>query len=95
VSPRFASVGPVLEAGPVTSVLIAAIRERHPEADIQDRGSYLRVLVPQRCVLARAAVERLLGRGFQLPGDLELVMPAFKGDFSVTDDEAVWEVSPT
>jgi hypothetical protein len=85
----------VLEAGPVGSVLAAAIRERHPDAEIEDRGSYLRVLVPRRCVLAREAVERLLGRDFRLPGDLELVMPAFKGDFSVSDDEAVWEVGPT
>jgi toluene monooxygenase system ferredoxin subunit len=82
VEDGWVAVGPVLEAGPVGSVLAAAIRERHPDAEIEDRGSYLRVLVPRRCVLAREAVERLLGRDFRLPGDLEL-------------DEAVWEVGPT
>lgn len=95
MSQRFASVGPVLAAGPIASALAAAIRERHPDAQIEDHGSYLRVLVPRRCVLARAAVERLLGRDFRLPGDLELVMPAFKGEFFVSDDEAVWEAGPT
>jgi len=87
-------VGPVLEAGEVASALIAAIREHNPEVEIQDRGAYLRVLVRGRCVLSRQAVERLLGRGFRLPGDLELVMPSFKGAFSVSEEEAVWETGP-
>jgi toluene monooxygenase system protein D len=85
-------VGPVLEAGPLASVLIAAIREQNGEVEVQDRGAYFRVLVPQRCVLSRAAIERRLGRAFRLPGDLELVMPSFKGAFSVDEDLAVWEV---
>jgi hypothetical protein len=85
-------VGPVLEAGPLASVLIAVIREQNGDVEVQDRGSYFRVLVPRRCVLPRAAIERRLGRAFRLPGDLELVMPAFKGAFSVDEDAAVWEV---
>ena len=42
-------VGPVLEAGEVASALIAAIREGNRDVEIVDRGSYLRVLCPQRC----------------------------------------------
>jgi hypothetical protein len=86
-------VGPVLEAGEVASALIAAIREHNREVEVQDRGAYFRVLARGRCVLPRQVVERLLGRAFRLPGDLELVMPSFKGTFSVSEDEAVWEAA--
>ena len=91
MSVRAECVGPVLEAGPLASVLIAAIREQNGEVEVLDRGAYFRVLVPKRCVLSRAAVERRLGRTFRLPGDLELVMPSFKGAFSVDEDLAIWE----
>ena len=95
MSAREPCVGPVLEAGPIASVLIAAIREQNREVEVQDRGAYFRVLVPLRCVLSRAAIERRLGRTFRLPGDLELVMPSFKGAFSVDEDRAIWEVRRT
>jgi hypothetical protein len=85
-------VGPVLEAGEVGNAIVAAIRSFQPDVLVQDRGSYLRVLAPGRCRVTRIAIEGALGRGFRLPGDLELVMPSFKGAFRVNDDEAVWEV---
>ena len=85
-------VGPVLEGdGQVVEAIIAAIREAHPDARVLDRGGYLRVLVPHRCVVRRAAVERALGRPFRLPGDLELVMPSFKGAIDVSQDQVIWE----
>ncbi len=89
---RVERVGPVLEAGPIASVLIAAIREQNGQVEVQDRGAYFRVLVPLRCVLAREAIERRLGRAFRMPGDLELVMPSFKGVFTVDEDLAIWEL---
>jgi toluene monooxygenase system protein D len=58
---------------------------------VQDRGSYVRVLVPGRCRVTRESIEAALGRPFALPADLELVMPSFMGAFTVTDDEAVWD----
>jgi toluene monooxygenase system protein D len=85
-----ARVGPVLEAGEGTLAIIAAIRQQNRDVVVHDRGSYLRVLVPGRCVVTRQAVERALGRPFRLPGDLELLMPSFKGVFSVSEEEAVW-----
>jgi hypothetical protein len=42
-------------------------------------------------VLDRSAVERHAGVAFRLPGDLEAIMPSFKGRLRLTDDEAVWE----
>jgi hypothetical protein len=84
------AVGPVLESNEVARAIIAAIRETHADVEVHDRGAYLRVLVPGRCAVQRAAIERLLGRPFALPADLELVMPSFKGTITISDDEVVW-----
>ena len=83
-------VGPVLEAGEVAEAIVAAIREANPGVSIQNRGSYVRVTAAGRCVLERRAVERILGRPFRLPGDLEQLMPAFSGKISFTGEEVVW-----
>lgn len=83
-------VGPVLEASDGGRAVIEAIRADNTGVVVLDRGAYLRVLVPHRCVVRRAAIERALGRPFAFPGDLELVMPAFQGNLTITDDEVVW-----
>ena len=87
------AVGPVLESGDVALALLAALRERNAGLQVLDRGAYLRVSVPGRCVLRREDVERSLGRPFRLPGDLEMVMPSFAGRIRVDDDEVVWELT--
>ena len=84
-------VGPVLLAGPAADSVIAAIRELNARVEIVDRGSYLRVLCPCRCRVTRAALERHRGGPFQLPVDLELVMPSFKGRLSMSEEEACWD----
>jgi toluene monooxygenase system ferredoxin subunit len=86
-------VGPVLQAGALGAAIVEAIRALNPGARVVDRGAYLRVLCPGRCVVSRAAIEHRTGAPFRLPGDLELVMSSFKGRFSVDDDEARWELS--
>jgi hypothetical protein len=83
-------VGPVLEAGEVARAIIDAIQASCPGARVVDRGSYWRVLVAGRCRVTRAAIEACLGRTFVLPGDLERVMPSFKGKLLVSDDEVSW-----
>jgi MmoB/DmpM family len=83
-------VGPVLQAGAVADAVIAAIKQLNGAVVVFDRGAYQRVLVPGRCVVTRAAVEAHLGRSVCFPGDLEKVMPAFQGSFSVSEVEAVW-----
>ena len=83
-------VGPVLSAGAVTDAIVAAIRDLNEETLIVDRGSYVRVLVPGRCVLTSAAVEAHLGRAFRLPQDLELVMSALRGSLEISGHEAIW-----
>lgn len=87
------SVGPVLIASDVGNALVTALRELNPAALVHDRGAYLRVLVPGRCVLTRDAVERVLGHAVDLRAELERTMPSFKGKLSIDDDHAAWEQS--
>src|SRR5262245_8512179 len=84
------AVGPVLTPGPVADAVIAAIRGAHADARVIDRGAYLRVLVPRRCRLDAAQVERILEAAFQLPADLEAIMPSFRGRLTIAGREALW-----
>jgi toluene monooxygenase system protein D len=84
-------VGPVLTGGATARAVGAAILATHPEARIDDHGGYLRVLVPVRCVLTRAAVESMLGEPFELPADLERIMPSFRGRISFAKEQVTWE----
>lgn len=86
-------VGPVLESGAAAEAVVAAIRQTNPDVRLEHRGSYVRVLVKGRCLLARARVEQVLGTGFRLPGDLEVIMPSFRGRMRMTSDEVLWTVA--
>ena len=86
-------VGPVLQAGPLGTAVVSAIRALNADVRVLDRGAYLRVLCPRRCVVTRAAIEARTGAAFRMPGDLELVMSSFKGRFAVSEDEARWELT--
>jgi hypothetical protein len=88
-----ARVGPVLHACRLSEAVIAAIREENPAVEVIDRGAYLRVLSPGRCVVRRAAIEAHAGAPFRLPSDLESIMSSFAGRLHVTGDEARWEAS--
>jgi toluene monooxygenase system protein D len=83
-------VGPVLQAGALASATVAAIRDLNPEVVVVDRGAYLRVLAPRKCVVTRESIEKHLGRPVRFPGELETVMSAFKGSIRLTEDEVVW-----
>lgn len=85
-------VGPVLEASEMGRRLARAILVLNPGGYLEDRGSYLRVLVPLRCVLTREAAERELGRLFRLPVDLEPLMPAFKGMIRISSERVEWSL---
>jgi len=84
----------VLQASPAAHAIVAAIRALNPQTQVIDRGAYLRVLVPERCVVTRQAIEQAAGAQFRLPGDLEAVMSSFKGRFTVSEDQAAWEYRP-
>ena len=80
----------MLEAGAAADAVIAAIRELNAGVVVVDRGAYRRVSAFRRCIVTREAIEKELGRAFQLPGDLEKIMPAFQGCFSVSEECAAW-----
>lgn len=88
--PQARPVGPVLEASESGRAVVAAIRELNEQVEVVDRGAYLRVLVPGRCVVTRRAIEQALGREFHLPTDLEALMPAFKGFLQMDDERIEW-----
>ena len=88
-------VGPVLQSGPVANAIIAAIKDLNQDVMVVDRGAYVRVLVPQCCVVTRSAIEKHLGRSFRFPGELETVMSAFKGSLQLNQDDAAWRFAQT
>jgi hypothetical protein len=79
-----------LLVGRLTDALVAAIRDQNPGVVVIERGSYVRVLAPERCCVTREAIERRLGEACRLPSALESVMSSFKGRLTVTEDEASW-----
>ena len=84
-------VGPVLLPSELGLAVLAAIQAANLYVQVQDRGAYLRVSAPSRCVLMRRDIETALGRPVQLPADLELCMPSFKGQLRVDSERAIWE----
>jgi toluene monooxygenase system protein D len=91
VTSTYDRVGPVLQSGPVANAIISAIKDLNQDVLIVDRGAYVRVLVPQRCIVTRSAIERHLGRSFRFPGELETVMSAFKGSLQLNQYDAAWQ----
>jgi toluene monooxygenase system protein D len=83
-------VGPVLQATPLASAIVAAIEEDNDDVVVHDEGAYLRVLAPRVCRLSRASVEAQIGSGLRFPGDLEAIMSSFTGLVRLTEDGAVW-----
>jgi len=95
VPETYDSVGPVLQSGPIANAIIAAIKDLNQDVVGVDRGAYVRVLVPQCCVVTRSAIENHLGRPFRFPGELETVMSAFKGSLQLNQDDAAWRFAQT
>ena len=83
-------VGPVLTGHPRAQAVLEAIRRLNPSVEIHDRGSYMRVLAPRRCLVTRSAIEDILRQPFDFRAELEIMMPSFKGRMRLDDDEAVW-----
>jgi toluene monooxygenase system protein D len=79
------------QSGVLGKAIVSAIRDLNSDVLVLDRGAYLRVLVRQRCVVTRHAIEEHLGRRVRFPGELETVMSAFKGALQLSEDEAIWQ----
>ncbi len=88
---RLNMVGPVLTSSTITDAIVEAIQEDNENVLVEDYGSYRRVLVPNRCVVTKQTIERIVGRPFRFPGELEIVLSTFKGRISLSDVEASWQ----
>lgn len=86
-------VGPILIAGALADGIGRAIEAANLQTRCIDRGSYLRVLVPKRCILPLTLAREHCGSDFRLPASLESVMVSFSGCLKMTAAEAVWELS--
>lgn len=84
-------VGPVLVTTPLGEAMLAAIGRENAAWRVLRRGGLVRVLVKGRCSLRRELVEEEWGQRVTFPGDLERVMPSFKGHLLIDADQAVWE----
>jgi nitrite reductase/ring-hydroxylating ferredoxin subunit len=84
-------VGPVIRGGDLADAVARSIEDDNPgkEVRIVDRGDYVRIHTSGLCRLTRDALERHLGRNYELRS-LEIEMPAFSGRIRTSDTEFVW-----
>lgn len=90
-------VGPVLLPSPTADAMIAVIKQLNQHTKVTDRGSYVRITAPKRCILSIPILEQILGHSFVIPQDLEVVMPSFSGTLKLSPQNIVWsspDVSP-
>jgi hypothetical protein len=83
--------GPVFTGSVAGRALAAALCAENPGVEVEDRGAYLRILALGPCRVTRRAIEAELGGPFALERDLEPLMPAFRGRFVLSAEEARWE----
>lgn len=86
------AVGPVLRMGDEVELVIAAIEDDNPDAEIEvvDRGSYVRVQAPNRLRVTQESLQRHLGASFEIRS-LETMLSSFSGRITTTSDEIIWE----
>lgn len=88
------AVGPVLCNNALGQAVARALIEQNPGIEVIDRGAYLRVVGRGRCELSSEGVEQQTGARFELPGDLEGVMPSFEGHLRIEAGSASWSDPP-
>jgi toluene monooxygenase system protein D len=85
-------VGPVLRMGDEVEVIIAAIEDDNPDADIEviDRGAYVRVQSEDQLTVTEQTLRRYLGADYQIRS-FGTTMPAFSGKVVNTSDAITWQ----
>jgi toluene monooxygenase system protein D len=71
--------------------IIQAIRQDNPDQEISviDRGAYVRVQADKRLTLTRKALERNLGRPYEMR-ELETLLSSFAGRLDSGTDAFTW-----
>ena len=85
-------VGPVLRMGDEVELIIAAIEEDNPGAEIEviDRGAYVRVQGEDQITLTEQTLRRYLGADYEIRS-LGAIMSAFSGRAITTSDSITWQ----
>jgi toluene monooxygenase system protein D len=85
-------VGPVIRGvdHDMADALIEAIERDNPKAAVrvEDRGGYVRIGCPGRCVVTRRSLEEALGEPFRL-SELEPSLASFAGRMRFEGDDAI------
>jgi hypothetical protein len=81
----------VLTASPAGRALGAAILAANAGATMEDRGGYLRIKALPPCRVALERIRTELGEAFDLPSDLEALMPSFRGRLVLDAEGIRWE----
>ncbi|HEX2733647.1 MAG TPA: MmoB/DmpM family protein [Polyangiaceae bacterium] len=89
------AVGPILRMCEEVELVVAAIREDNPEAELEiiDSGAYVRVQARGSLRITRATLQRNLGAAFQMR-QLSAILTAFAGKITTTSDEMSWTLTP-
>lgn len=76
-----------MRRGELAEAVAEAVREDNPgrEVHIEEHTSYVRIHMPNECIIRRDTVERMLGRRFEMQ-EIELNMSAFSGQIETGDD---------
>jgi toluene monooxygenase system protein D len=87
-------VGPVLRMCDEADLVIEAIREDNPGADVEviDRGAYIRVQADGYLRVTEATLQRHLGPGFKIHS-LEQMLAAFAGRIRTASDQVEWHLA--
>jgi toluene monooxygenase system protein D len=85
-------VGPVLRMGDEIELIIAAIEEDNPGAEIEiiDRGAYVRIQGTDQMTLTEQTLRRYLGADYEIRS-FGGIMSAFSGKVINTSDAITWQ----
>jgi toluene monooxygenase system protein D len=86
-------VGPVLRMCDEVDLVIDAIREDNPDADVDviDRGAYVRVQAEDYLLVTEETLQRHLGPSFRIHS-LEQMLTAFAGRIQTSSDQIEWHL---
>lgn len=86
-------VGPLIRGmdAELAAAVVAAVEIDNPDSEVvvDDLGGYMRVNVPERCVLRRDTLVDELGYDFDL-FRIEPALAGFAGRMTIDDNEIVW-----
>jgi toluene monooxygenase system protein D len=86
-------VGPILRSGDDVDLVVAAIEDDNPNAEIEviDHGSYVRIQASDYLRVTAGSLKRYLGADFETRA-LEGMLTAFAGRINTTSESIEWSL---